>query len=214
LHACYQLFKHPAIAPTQFAWTVVATDSAYVNWARNIALAAVAGALLVAPATASASGSWDSLLAPESACPGQSDASLPVANQVQTMVCMHRWARDQRGLPGLHVSRQLRSSSARKARDIRRCQDFSHDACGRDAFYWFKRVGFMRGSYGAGENLELGSGEAATVRGAMSAWLNSDEHRTVLLTRSFDDVGISVVSGTFKGYSDVAVWVAHFGYHG
>jgi uncharacterized protein YkwD len=47
----------------------------------------------------------------------------------------------------------------------------------------------------------------------MSAWLNSDEHRTVLLAPSFDDVGISMVSGAFKGYSGVAVWVAHFGYH-
>jgi uncharacterized protein YkwD len=184
-----------------------------VKWARNIALAAVASALLVAPAVANASGSWDSLLAPESACPGQSDASLPPVAQVQTMVCMHRWARSQEGLSGLHVSKQLRSSSTRKARDIKRCQDFSHDACGRNAFYWFKKVGFLRGTYGAGENLELGNGEAATVRGAMSAWLNSDEHRTVLLTPSFDDVGISVVSGTFRGFNGVAIWVAHFGYH-
>ena len=180
---------------------------------RSIALIALASALLAMPAAASASGSWDRLLAPESACPGQSDAGLPVATQEQVMVCMHRWARAEEGLPGLHVSKQLRSSSARKARDIRRCQDFSHDACGRDAFYWFKKVGFMRGSFGAGENLELGNGQAATVRGAMSAWLNSDEHRTVMLTQSFDDVGISMVSGQFKGYSGVAVWVAHFGYH-
>jgi uncharacterized protein YkwD len=184
-----------------------------VNRLRTIALAAVASVVLLVPATASASGPWDSLLAPESACPGQSDASLPAVTQVQTMVCMHRWARAQEGLSGIHVSKQLRASSARKARDIRRCQDFRHDACGRDAFYWFKRVGFMRGSFGAGENLELGNGDAATVRGAMSAWLNSDEHRAVLLAPSFDDVGISVVSGTFKGYSNVAIWVAHFGYH-
>ncbi len=180
---------------------------------RNIALAALASVLLVAPAAASASGPWDRLLAPESACPGQSDASLPVRTQEQVMVCMHRWARSQEGLSGLHVSKQLRASSTRKARDIRRCQDFSHDACGRDAFYWFKKVGFLRGSFGAGENLELGNGDAATVRGAMSAWLNSDEHRTVLLAPSFDDVGVSMVSGQFKGYSGVAIWVAHFGYH-
>jgi uncharacterized protein YkwD len=180
---------------------------------RNIALAALVSVFLVVPAAASASGSWDSLLAPESACPGQSDASLPSDTQEQIMVCMHRWARAQEGLPGLHVSKQLRSSSARKAHDIRHCQDFNHDACGRDAFYWFKRVGFLRGSYGAGENLELGNGEAATVRGAMSAWLNSDEHRSVLLTPSFDDIGISMLSGQFKGYSGVAIWVAHFGYH-
>jgi len=180
---------------------------------RNVALAALACAFLIVPADASASGSWDSLLAPESACPGQSDPSLSDTAQEQTMVCMHRWARAQQGISGLRVSKQLRASSARKARDIRRCQDFSHDACGRDAFYWFKRVGFLRGSFGAGENLELGNGEAATVRGAMSAWLNSDEHRSVLLTPNFDDVGISLVSGQFKGYSGVAIWVAHFGYH-
>jgi uncharacterized protein YkwD len=180
---------------------------------RNIALAALTSVLLAAPAAASASGSWDSLLAPESACPDQSDSTLPTSVQEQTMVCMNRWARAQEGLGGLHVSKQLRSSSARKARDIRRCQDFNHDACGRDAFYWFKRVGFLRGTFGAGENLELGNAEAATVRGAMSAWLNSDEHRSVLLTQNFDDVGISMVSGQFKGYSGVAIWVAHFGYH-
>jgi uncharacterized protein YkwD len=180
---------------------------------RRIALVALTIGLLAAPAAASASGPWDSLLAPESACPGQSDSSLSDDAQEQTMVCMHRWARMQEGLPGLHVSKQLRSSSARKARDIRRCQDFSHNACGRDAFYWFKRVGFLRGSYGVGENLELGNAEAATVRGAMSAWLNSDEHRSVLLTPSYDDVGISLVSGQFKGYSGIAIWVAHFGYH-
>lgn len=178
-----------------------------------VSVAAFACALFVVPATAHASGPWDSLLAPESACPGQWDTTLPVAAQVQAMVCMHRWARAHEGLAGLHVSKQLRASSARKARDIKRCQDFSHEACGRDAFYWFKRVGFLRGSFGAGENLELGNGTAATVRGAMSAWVNSDEHRAVLLTRSFDDIGIGMTSGDFRGYSGVAIWVAHFGYH-
>jgi uncharacterized protein YkwD len=180
---------------------------------RNTVIAALACAGLAVPAAATASGPWDSLLAPESACPGQSDPSLSATSQEQTMVCMHRWARAQQGLPGFHVSKQLRSSSDRKARDIKRCQDFAHDACGRDAFYWFKKVGFLRGSFGAGENLELGNGEAATVRGAMSAWLNSDEHRSVLLTPSFDDIGVSMVSGQFKGYDGVAIWVAHFGYH-
>jgi uncharacterized protein YkwD len=183
------------------------------NWARKALLAAAAAAALVLPATASASGPWDTLLAPESACPGQTDTSLPLAQQVQTMVCMNRWARAQEGVGGLSVSRQLRASSARKARDIQRCQQFSHNACGRNAFYWFKRVGFLRGSFGAGENLALGNGYAATVRGTMSNWLNSDEHRSVLLAPSFDDIGVSAVTGDFDGYSGVAIWVAHFGYH-
>jgi uncharacterized protein YkwD len=180
---------------------------------RRIALATVTCALFLAPASASASGPWDNLLAPESACPGQSDRSLPIAAQEETMVCMHNWARTQKGLKALHPMKKLRSSSHKKARDIRRCKQFSHEACGRNAFYWFRRVGFMRGTWGAGENLAFGQGRMGTVRSTMSAWLNSDMHRSVLLTPNFDDVGISVVDGRLQGRRGVAIWVAHFGYH-
>jgi len=47
----------------------------------------------------------------------------------------------------------------------------------------------------------------------MDLWLNSDEHRHVLLTRDYDDIGVSVVSGRFDGHGDATIWVAHFGYH-
>jgi uncharacterized protein YkwD len=180
---------------------------------RRIALATVTFAIFLAPAGASASGPWDNLLAPESACPGQSDISLSIAAQEQTMVCMHNWARTEKGIKPLRPAKLLRSSSHKKARDIMHCQQFSHEACGRNAFYWFRRVGFMRGRYGVGENLAFGQGNLGTVRGMMSAWLNSDIHRSVLLTPSFDDVGISVVDGNLKGLPGVAIWVAHFGYH-
>jgi uncharacterized protein YkwD len=180
---------------------------------RTIVLLAVAVALFALPAAASASGSWDRLLAPESACPGQNDASLPAATQVEAMVCMHRWARNQEHLSGLHVSRQLLSSSARKAQDITRCGQFSHYACGRDAFYWEQRVGFFRGTFGAGENLALTYGADTTVRGAMDLWLNSPEHRQVLLTPRYRDVGVTLVTGSFDGNSGAHIWVAQFGYH-
>jgi uncharacterized protein YkwD len=181
-------------------------------WTRKIVLAAVAGALLIAPAAASA-GNWDSLIAPESACPGQSDPSAPSGAQVRTMLCMHAYARAQAGVPALHVSKQLRASSLRKARDIRHCHQFSHEACGRDPFYWIRRVGFERGSWGVGENLALGVGPSDTVRSRMTAWINSDEHRTVLLTPRFDQVGISVVSGRYRRSRGAVIWVSHFGYH-
>ena len=182
---------------------------------RKILVAALAlAALAVMPASASASGPYDSLLAPESACPGQSNPALPIAQQEQIMVCMHNWARAQRGEGSLQTESQLQRSSRKKARDIRRCQQFSHEACGRNTFYWVRRVGFETGHYGAGENLEFGQGSLATVRGAMSAWLNSTVHRDDLLTPSWRDVGITVLDGKLDGHSGVAIWVAHFGYHG
>src|SRR5262249_55142772 len=110
-------------------------------WARTALLAAAAIVALAIPAYASASDPYEDLLAPESACPGQSDPSLSTATQEEAMICMSRWARNQEHLSGLSVSKQLRSSSTRKARDIRHCHQFSHYACGRDAFYWEQRVG-------------------------------------------------------------------------
>jgi uncharacterized protein YkwD len=178
-----------------------------------IALLAAACALFVIPASASASGSWDRLLAPESACPGQSDGSLPRPVQVQAMICMHNWARSQEQLSGLSVSKQLRASSNRKAHDIKRCGQFSHYACGRNPFYWEQRAGFLRGTYGVGENLAFTTGTNNTVREAMDLWLNSTEHRQNLLAPQYRQVGISLVTGRFRGNRDAHIWVAQFGYH-
>jgi uncharacterized protein YkwD len=183
------------------------------RWTRTILVAAFAAATLAAPAVANASDPYASLLAPETACPGQTDPNLSPALKEQAMVCMHRYARAHAGDHGIHSVKSLRSSATRKARDIRRCRQFSHYACGRNAFYWFQRVGFFRGTYGAGENLALTYGDNSTVREAMDLWLNSDEHRHVLLTRGYDDIGVSVLPGPFDGHRDATIWVAHFGYH-
>jgi hypothetical protein len=183
------------------------------RWTRTFLLAGLAAAALGIPAATSAADPYAGLLAPESTCPGQSDPSLPLAAKEKTMLCMHRYARSHSGDGGIHSIRSLRRSSEHKARDIRRCGQFSHYACGRNAFYWVQRVGFFRGTYGAGENLALTYGENSTVRDAMDLWLNSAEHRHVLLTRQYDDVGFSVVSGNFGGHGDATIWVANFGYH-
>ena len=168
---------------------------------------------LALPAGAGASESWGSLLAPPSACPDQSDVSLLPGARARAMVCMYNWARAQEGLPPLVLSSQLRASSLRKARDIRRCRQFSHYACGRSPFYWIRRVGFMRGTFGAGEILANGPAATWTVRETMSQWLASDEHRPVILSPSFTEVGVSEVTGRLDGQSGTAIWVAHFGYH-
>jgi uncharacterized protein YkwD len=183
------------------------------SWGRFFVVA-VGALLLAVPASAGASGPWDSLLAPESACPGQTSTSAPVDAQQATALCLLNYARAQQGLPTLTVASRLRASSQHKARDIRRCGQFSHEACGRDAFYWVRKVGFLKGNAGAGEILAAGSGDVGSPRGTMNNWLNSTEHRTILLTPRFVEVGISVVSGRLRGVrGTAAIWVAHFGFH-
>ena len=128
------------------------------------------------------------------------------------MLCMHNYARALSGLAPLRSVKPLRISSARKAKDMKGCDDFSHEACGRSTFYWPRKVGFMRGTYGVGENLAWGSGPLGTVQTIMSNWLNSDEHRPILLAPSYQDVGIGLAEGKFQGLGGAEIWVAHFGY--
>ena len=47
----------------------------------------------------------------------------------------------------------------------------------------------------AGENLAWGSGDLATPRAMVRAWMQSAEHRANLLDRHFADVGIGVAPG-------------------
>jgi uncharacterized protein YkwD len=51
------------------------------------------------------------------------------------------------------------------------------------------------------------------VRSRMTAWIYSDMHRSVMLTSKFDQVGISLVSGRYRGTRGAMIWVSHFGYH-
>jgi uncharacterized protein YkwD len=173
----------------------------------TVTLLCLAPALvLAAPAQAGV----DHLLAPESVCPNQTELDRPLRAQVRTITCMHRYARRKAGSKRLHRVRPLMRSARRKARDVRRC-GFSHTACGRDAFYWFDRMGFTRGNFGIAENLAFGTGGAGAPRSMMDAWLHSDGHRRALLDPDYGQAGFAVVRGRYHG-DRAQYWVAHFGY--
>jgi uncharacterized protein YkwD len=127
------------------------------------------------------------------------------------MVCMENYARAAKGRHALRVSKPLRVSATGKAHDIRRCQQLSHEACGREFTYWMGRVGFFTGTWEVGEILADGGGRRGTVRGTMRAWLGSRTHREVLLHRRFDLVGVGLVRGRFRGYRHMRIWVSHLG---
>jgi hypothetical protein len=153
----------------------------------------------------------DPLLAPESSCRGQSDPGLRPIAQKRAMVCMLSFARVAERLSALHAYKPLQASATDKARDIRRCQRLSHEACGRSPWYWIEHVGFFKGVWEAGEVLAVLGGERGTVRGTMRAWLDSEEHRAVLLHPGFNLVGVGTVTGRFRGFRGMRIWVAHFG---
>jgi uncharacterized protein YkwD len=128
------------------------------------------------------------------------------------MVCMQSYARVATGLPALRVNRSLRVSATDKARDIRRCQQLSHEACGRKFTYWIARVGFLKGAWVVGEVLAFGGRQRETVRATMRSWLSSKPHRAVLLHSGFNLVGVGTLTGRFHGFPGTRIWVAQLGY--
>jgi uncharacterized protein YkwD len=153
------------------------------------------------------------LIAPEAACPGQTDETLSAVAQEATMECMIDFARQRAGIPGLAGTPSLESSAADKARDILGCGEFSHTACGREFTYWFEQEGYGTpgGCWGAGENIAWGTGELSTVRSILTAWVNSPEHLENMLDRTYGEVGVATEVGELNGYSGAHIWVTHFG---
>ncbi len=154
------------------------------------------------------------LKAPATICAGADDPSAPISVQETAMKCLINFARGQAGLPKLGDTRKLNASALNKAADILRCNQFSHEACGRDFLFWFRRGGYVgAGCWWAGENLAWGSGHLGSARAIMKAWLRSASHRANVLSSDYSEAGISLRVGSLSGTSDAHVWVNHFGRH-
>jgi uncharacterized protein YkwD len=153
-------------------------------------------------------------VASSTSCAGADDTSAPVAVQEQAMECLVNGARDSAGLSKLTDLRSLDTSADNKASDIIRCNQFSHEACGRDFLYWMRRGGFVGGRcWWAGENIAWGTSDLGSPRSIFNAWMHSPPHRANILSNQFDLFGISLRVGSLSGNSNAHVWVNHFGSH-
>jgi uncharacterized protein YkwD len=173
-------------------------------------LAALACAALVPSAGAM---DLSRLIAPGSVCANQDTLDASVAVQEQAMRCMTDFARQRMGMAGLVNADELDRSAADKARDILRCDDFSHTACGRSFTYWMQRVGYIPARcWRVGENLAWGTSNFGTVGSIFRAWIHSPEHRANILGR-YTQIGTALDVGSLEGQQGVHVWIQHFGSH-
>ena len=154
------------------------------------------------------------LSAPNSACAGADDSNANAGLQESAMSCLINYARSQAGLGRLGEYGKLDTSSANKAGDILRCNQFSHEACGRDFTYWMRRSGYLNAKcWWVGENLAWGTGSLGSARSIMQAWLHSPDHRANLLSTNFSQFGLSLRVGGLSGNANAHVWVNEFGRH-
>ena len=105
-------------------------------------------------------------------------------------------ARAQHGLGRLRLSRSLRAAASFHSNDMARHDFFSHDSYDGTS-PWTRLVRFYRsaGQLRLGETLlwYQGSVDAAT---AVRDWLESPEHRVILLGAGFREVGVAAVHTT------------------
>jgi uncharacterized protein YkwD len=68
------------------------------------------------------------------------------------------------------------------------------------------------GYWQAGETLAWGTGTAATPAFVVHAWMNSPEHRAIVLSPLFRFVGIGRARGRFLGRRAAIIWTADWGH--
>jgi uncharacterized protein YkwD len=102
---------------------------------------------------------------------------------------------------------------AHKSADILACDEFSHEACGREFSYWMQRFGYLHGCWSAGENIAYGTGPLDSVRSVFVDWMHSSGHRANILGE-FREIGIGRRVGTLEENPGAVVWTQDFGSHG
>jgi uncharacterized protein YkwD len=124
------------------------------------------------------------------------------------MLCLVNRARGARGLEPLRALSSLGRAAARKSADVLRCDEFSHEACGRPFTYWMEHFGY-RGC-AEGENIAWGTGGYATPRKIFEIWMRSQGHRENILG-PYRDTGLGLKVGSLEGFGGAHVWTEELG---
>lgn len=176
-----------------------------MTWRRRILIAAIelAGAALLTFVGVNAGSA-----ASAAPCPHQNEAGAAAAVQEKAVLCLVNQARTGRRLFPLTAPRSLARAADHKSADILRCDEFSHEACGREFTYWFGQVGYK--GCREGENIAYASGSYATPRTIFRLWMNSAGHRRNILG-PYEEIGIGLRIGTLGTVAGAHVWTQEFG---
>jgi uncharacterized protein YkwD len=115
--------------------------------------------------------------------------------------------RASHGLAPLKADARLGKAAEAHSADMLRRGYFAHD----DAHgTWDARIRRFVTRSQVGEILSFGSGEYATPAGMVRTWMQSPEHRSIILTPDLRRVGLGVATGTYQGQDSVSLATADF----
>jgi uncharacterized protein YkwD len=158
---------------------------------RLLLLPILAIALLGGPAAASASAAT---CANEDAMPTSSNER----EIRKAVLCLLNVERRAQGLKKLRENPKLRKAAKAHSRNMVEDGFFEHTSpTGSTMVDRIRRSGYVKRGYGwsLGENIAWGTGELATPRETMRAWMDSPGHKANILRASFREVGIGINLG-------------------
>jgi uncharacterized protein YkwD len=114
---------------------------------------------------------------------------------VRATLCLLNHARARHRLRPLRLHRRLGGAARGHSADMARRGYFSHDSRSGASFLdRIRRSGYLRGArrWSVGENIAWGTGQLATPRAIVRAWMRSPGHRANILNRRFHEIGVGI----------------------
>ena len=148
----------------------------------------------------------------ENADVGPTDANEAVVRAA--ILCLHNQIRADRDLPLLRENARLRRAAAGHSSDMVGRGFFEHttpDGVTMVERIMATRYASPRVGWAIGENLAWGTGNLATPRAIMKAWMDSPGHRANVVKRAYREIGIGVVTGVPSDRGAGATYTADFG---
>ena len=130
------------------------------------------------------------------------------------ILCLHNQIRAERGLPPLRENARLRRAALGPSNDMVARGFFEHttpDGVTMVARIMAARYASPRVGWALGENLAWGTGDLATPRSIMKAWMESPGHRANVVRRAYREIGIGVVTGVPSDRGAGATYTTDFG---
>jgi uncharacterized protein YkwD len=157
------------------------------------------------------------LALPATATPATSRGATTLTSLESGVLQQLNQIRVQHGLVPLKLSAALTAASAQHSKEMGVDGYFDHSSRDGTAFWkrierWYGQQGFH--TWSVGENL-LWSSPDVSASSALDMWLNSPEHRKILLTARWREIGLAAVHtqsapGTYGG-REVTIVTADFG---
>jgi uncharacterized protein YkwD len=188
---------------------------------RHTAALAALAALVPAPAVASAArGPAPATTAPSApascANADRTTANATVSQLASGVRCLIAQQRAGAGRPAVAPNARLAVAARGHAADMAARRYFAHTSLGGATLVnRLRRSGYIpkAGRWRVGEILAWATGEQATPRGIVNAWMASPEHRRVLLDPRLTEVGVGLVFGSPQASDPAAITVdADFGH--